>query len=315
MKRLLTALGLAAALLAGCGSEPDTPTPTTRVQYRELPPTLHFDQSPLTRLNELRALAQVPSAEENTALSAACLQHASWILRNGVLQHGEAPNTPGYSSNGDRAGQQSNLSASQGADTTLSQHIDSIMVAPFHGLGFIDPLVKSFGLGYLRDPYSNTPLRSAGVVDIIGDRLANLPPGVRYPILWPAPGQTLPFNGFDGLEFPNPVPLASPPFGCPLFIQTGRFDNPPHVTAYTLLRDDGEPQSCFEIDETTYLNSNSQEQALGRAVLRGRNAIILIPRSPLLPGRTYTASVINQGQMIRWSFSVSPAAYMPTRQG
>lgn len=311
MKRLLPfAL---AALLAGCGAEPDAPAPTANVQYRELPPTLHFDQTPLARLNELRALAQVPPVAENTALSAACLQHARWILRNGVLQHGEAPNTAGYTVQGDRAGQQSNLSASQDPDTPLAQHIDSIMVAPFHGLGFLDPLVQSFGLGYLRDPYSTTPLRSAGVIDIIGDRLPSPPEEVKYPILWPAPGQTLPFTGFDGLEYPNPVPLASPPFGCPLIIQTGRFDNPPHVTAYTLLRDDGEPQSCFEIDETTYLNSNSQEQALGRSVLRGRNAIILIPRSPLVPGRGYTASVTNHGELIRWSFTVSAAGYIPKR--
>lgn len=312
MRRLLP-LALA-ALLAGCGSEPDAPVPTSSgVQYRELPPALTFDQSPLTRLNELRALAQVPPVGENAALSAGCLQHASWILRNGLLQHGEPANTLGYTVQGDRAGQQSNLSASQDADTVLSEHIDSIMVAPFHGLGFIDPLVRGFGLGYLRDAHSNTSLRSAGVIDIIGDRRANLPEGVAYPILWPAPGQTLPFTGFDGLEYPNPVPLASPPFGCPLIIQTGRFDNPPHVTAYTLQRDDGEPQGCFEIDENTYLNSDAQEQALGRSVLRGRNAIILIPRSPLVPGRSYTASVTNHGELIRWSFSVSPSGYMPGR--
>jgi len=311
-KTVLTAL-LLVGLLAGCGVEPDAPA-ATPVQYRELPPTLRFDdRTPLARLNELRALAAVPAVPENSALSAACLQHASWILRNGVLQHGEAPATPGYTVQGDRAGQQSNLSASQDPDTSMTAHIDSIMVAPFHGLGFIDPLVRGFGLGYLRDPHSLTPLRSASVVDVIGDRATSLPEGVSYPILWPAPGQTLPFTGFDGLEYPNPVPLAKPPFGCPLIVQTGRFDKAPRVTSWTLLRDDGEPLSCFEIDETTYLNSNSQEQALGRSVLRGRNAIILIPRSPLVPGRSYTASLINHGELIRWSFNVSPSGYIPER--
>ncbi|MBW1713559.1 MAG: hypothetical protein JRJ59_10465, partial [Deltaproteobacteria bacterium] len=49
-------------------------------------------------------------------------------------------------------------------------------------------------------------------------------------------------------------------------------------------------------------------QYLGRVVLDMRDAAVLIPRDPLIPGATYTVSITANGQPYTWSFTVSETA-------
>ena len=55
--------------------------------------------------------------------------------------------------------------------------------------------------------------------------------------------------------------------------------------------------------ESTYRNPDGNLQARGRAVLDTRDAIVLIPRYPLVAGATYTVSLTANGQFYQWSFT------------
>ncbi len=76
------------------------------------------------------------------------------------------------------------------------------------------------------------------------------------------------------------------------------------VTGHSFRRGATELEHCI-FDETTYTNSNPTLQALGRANLNARDAIVLIPKAALVAGNSYTASVIVNGQEITWTFSVA----------
>jgi hypothetical protein len=53
-------------------------------------------------------------------------------------------------------------------------------------------------------------------------------------------------------------------------------------------------------DETTY--SGGQQ---GIDVLGLRDAIVLIPYAPLVPGNTYTVSITDRGKAYTWSFTIA----------
>jgi hypothetical protein len=67
-------------------------------------------------------------------------------------------------------------------------------------------------------------------------------------------------------------------------------------------------------DETTYGNADRVQQQLGRSILGARDAIVLVPRSPLSTGETYTASITADGHQYTWSFGVGEIARARPRQ-
>ena len=81
----------------------------------------------------------------------------------------------------------------------------------------------------------------------------------------------------------------------------------PNVTAHSITSGGSATEHCV-FDETNYTNPDSNQQSLGRAVLGGRDAIVLIPRQPLTPGATYRVSLTVNGTVHRWSFTVSKTA-------
>ena len=94
------------------------------------------------------------------------------------------------------------------------------------------------------------------------------------------------------------------PTGPPIYLLTGLGTTPPNVTNVSLLKN-GAVQSGVVFDETNYTNSNASAQQAGRTILSARNTIIVMPRSPLTAGN-YQVAVTNRGQVISWSFNVSP---------
>jgi hypothetical protein len=77
----------------------------------------------------------------------------------------------------------------------------------------------------------------------------------------------------------------------------------PNVTASSFRRGSTDLEFCI-FDETNYVNSNSSYQDLGRNVLGGRDAIVIMPRDPLTVGETYSASITSNGETYIWSFTV-----------
>jgi hypothetical protein len=109
---------------------------------------------------------------------------------------------------------------------------------------------------------------------------------------------------------PNPLiscPGYSTPTGLPITLQLGAGNVSPSVTAHSLTTD-GSPLEHCTFNETNYTNPDGSMQSLGRSVLNSRDAVVIIPRSPLTPGKTYLVSVTSNGQTYSWSFSVSAAA-------
>jgi len=177
----------------------------------------------------------------------------------------------------------------------------------------LDPLLRNSGFGHVNNTtLTGFVIRSATAIDTSSDRPFTLPAGSAYPFLWPAEGKTLDILNFTGREYPDPLagfPGVTGPTGCPLYLIRGSGSTVPAVTAFSLTRAGVGAQEVLEIDETNYTHPTDPDaQSLGRLILKARNAIVLIPRAPLVPGASYTASVTTNGTTFTWTFSVSPSA-------
>jgi hypothetical protein len=49
-------------------------------------------------------------------------------------------------------------------------------------------------------------------------------------------------------------------------------------------------------------------QWTGRVVLNNRDAVVIMPRDPLVGGRSYTVEVVTASGTVTWSFGVTPDA-------
>jgi hypothetical protein len=87
-------------------------------------------------------------------------------------------------------------------------------------------------------------------------------------------------------------------------LQIGKGDLTPGVTGTALTQGDKQLPHC-EIDETNYFNPDGRFQKSGRRIIGERDAIILIPQSPLEPDKTYTVRVDVNGASYTWSFSTA----------
>ncbi len=244
----------------------------------------------LVRFNQLRALAGLAPVTENTDWSYGCMLHSKYMCYEG-LTHYEDLDSPWYTPEGAAAGQSSNCF--WGATGVTA--IDGWMSAPFHGLGMVDPRLAVTGYG----DYGN-----CSALDVIRG-LGSLPPGTVYPIFWPGPGSVSPLTQYWGAEWPNPLtgtPGYTAPSGLPLIIQ---FASTPVVTETHFHKGTQELQHAY-FTETTYTNPDPSSQSLGRAVLAGRHAVILIPRYPLEKGATYTVELTVNGSTHSCTFSTAP---------
>jgi len=56
------------------------------------------------------------------------------------------------------------------------------------------------------------------------------------------------------------------------------------------------------IDESRYVGPDGYQQQSGRAILDQRDAVIILPASPMQVGETYTVSIDVSGSNYTWSF-------------
>ncbi len=289
---------------SGTGPTP-TPTPTPTPNPTPTPaPTPTPISAGLQLLNSLRSQANLPGVTEIASLTNGCNLHANWQILNNVLQQGETPGTPGYTQEGDLAGQQSNLAVAN-TQTTIQQDINGLMTAPFHGLLFLDPLWRGTGIGHANSATAN--IKGSSAINVLGDRHATLPSGITFPIMWPANGSTINLTSYSGGDSPDPLsnfPQITAPTGPPIYVLTGLGNTPPNVTAVSLFKS-GTQLNGVVFDQTNYTNSNAAAQQAGRAVLAQRNTVVILPRAPFTAG-TYQCSLTNNGQTFSWTFNVSP---------
>jgi hypothetical protein len=69
----------------------------------------------------------------------------------------------------------------------------------------------------------------------------------------------------------------------------------------------GSPVQICHYNETNYVHPNPGTQSNGRLILNGRDAIVIMPRNPLVAGTVYTASITANGQTTTWTFSATAA--------
>ena len=168
------------------------------------------------------------------------------------------------------------LSGSTGM--TDSGALELWLLGPFHAVGMLDPELQQVGFGSYRET------RMAAALDVLRGKAA-VPGSVIFPIRWPGSGATVGLASFGGGESPNPLASCSgytAPTGLPVILQIGTGSQTPNVTAHSFKRGSTSLEHCI-FDETSYSNPNGADQGTGRSVLGSRDAIVLIPRSPLAP--------------------------------
>ncbi len=286
---------------------PATPTPTTTPTPLPTPTPTATPQPGLEWLdyvNQFRALANLPHLTENPTWSAGGVLHGRYMVKNDVITHAEDPTNPWYTAEGDAAGRNGNVAVSSSVNTSDRFAIDLWMTGPFHAIGIIDPQLSQTGFGSYREAIG--AWRMGATLDVLRG-LGALPPGTTFPIFFPKEGGQMWLTRYNGNEAPDPLtscPGYSAPSGPPVMLQLGSGNVTPNVTASSFLRD-GQPLEHCIFDETNYVNNNGSLQSLGRSVLNGRDAIVIMPRSPLVSGSTYTASVTTNGNTYTWSFTVT----------
>jgi hypothetical protein len=85
-------------------------------------------------------------------------------------------------------------------------------------------------------------------------------------------------------------------------LQIGSGEITPNVTDTSLKQGNTDLEHCV-IDETNYINPISSTQNTGRWILNTRDAIIIMPKDPLEPDKTYSVSITSNGIPYQWSFA------------
>ena len=261
----------------------------------------------LVLVNEYRAMAQLPPVSEDTYLSRGDWLHARYTVKNDLVSHSEDPNNPWYTPEGLLAAQSSNITSHYRSDASDQYAVDSWMQAPFHAVGILDPRLQRVGYGAYHE--EDGGIQMAAALDVLRGRVWNAPSSVVFPVKWPSDDTVVPLARHEGEE-PDPLtscPGYQRPSGLPIILQIGTGYNTPNVTASSLMQGNTALDHCI-FDETNYYNPEPSRQDSVRRTLQNRNAIILIPRNPLVLGMRYTVSITVNGRTYTWSFKVSDSA-------
>jgi hypothetical protein len=227
------------------------------------------------------------------------------MVRHDRIEHTQDGWRRGATRVGAAAAGASNLAGSTRDDEPDWWAVDIWMQAPFHALGILDPALTRVGFGIHRARGGR--IQTAAGLDVLRGR-AHPEAAVHYPILWPGNGASVPLTQHES-EYPDPLascPGYAAPSGLPLIVQLGSGGKVPHVLGSYVGDDAGALEHCT-FAETTYVNGNSDAQALGRAILAARDAIVIVPRAPLRRGLTYRVILeVAAERRIDWRFSTAP---------
>jgi hypothetical protein len=168
----------------------------------------------------------------------------------------------------------------------------------------LDPALHEAGFGSYRESIGTW--RMGAAMDVLRG-LGGLPPGLTFPVYFPGDGTHMPLLSHSG-ESPSPLtscPGYAQPSGPPIMLQIGDGGQTPNVTATSLLENGAAREHCV-FDETNYTNPNGGQQSLGRSILNSRDAVVIMPRAPLVSGAEYTVSITTNGSTYTWSFTATP---------
>ena len=145
--------------------------------------------------------------------------------------------------------------------------------------------------------------RMAASLDIYGAaREWNKKAGQPY--TWPGDGSVVPVRSHIN-EWPSPTTHCPGHRGLPVI---AFFETSVNVTNHTFTTGDQQPVDHCVFDGTDYKNPDGNARNLGRSILGGANAVVLMPDEPLLPGEQYCFSVTSRGVTTDACFTVDPNA-------
>ena len=262
----------------------------------DTPPPIPASANWQTTVNFYRAMAGLAGVGENTSWSTGGVNHSKYMAENDVITHAETMGNPYYTSDGDAAGQNGNVALFFGFPTVSCPErtiVELWIAGPFHAVGIVDPKLVTSGFGRYISVDNNPGTRCGGTLDVLRGLTGTAP---STPVFFPGNGTTTPLLSYTGNEQPDPLtscPGYTAPSGPPILLQ---LPAPPGASTVTLKDNNVVVQNC-SFDGNTYTNPNGGLQATGRAVLAGRNAIAIMPRSPLTSGHTYSVEVNVAGSL------------------
>jgi hypothetical protein len=215
--------------------------------------------------------------------------------------HTENPASPYYTVAGAKEAASSNLFYGE-VGFTPRDFIDGWLSAPFHAVGILRPELRLVAFAYSKSS------GDAGLDVINGlDYAQPLP---KAPVSFPGPGAPTDLSTFRG-ESPDPLATCgwqklTEAVGVPLVVLlprppapglTARLDRPGGVT-----ETDANGGLCV-VDSNTFVPSDPLYGPTAIDILKGDNAVFLVPRAPLTPG-TYTVSLRQPGRPeVGWQFT------------
>jgi hypothetical protein len=255
----------------------------------------------LDRLNYYRGAAGLAPVGEDGSLDAGAAAHARYMVLNSIVAHFETPGNPGYTPAGAAAAAASDLIGFswQASD---AEAIDGLLEGPFHALSMLDPALQRVGYASYRQ--SGTAIQM-GADLYFGAGWGQSTGG--GPMMWPANGSRFPLHSMVQQEIPNPLtscPGYGSPAGFPIMLALGAGGPTPSVSGHSLTQNGAPIEHCV-FDGTSYVNPDGGSQSVGRAILSGSNAIVVLPRNPLSAGSTYRVSITTNGRTYAWSFTAS----------
>ncbi len=267
--------------------------------------TINASSSELQTINTYRAVAGLPAVTSNSTWEAGNISHARYLVKNNALLHTESTTNAWYSLEGASAGQSSLLLGAIGSGLSDTKVIDKWISGPFHALGILDPRLTQVGYGAYRESMGNGGYQLAAGLDVYRgiDYFAT----PTYPVFYPSNGATSSAARYSGGETPDPLSACAgytTPSGPPIIVQFGSGATRVNVTASSFSQGATSLTHCV-YTETSYTNSDAQQQAQGRSILGSHDAVVLIPRNILSVGQTYTVMLTVNGTVYNWSFTVA----------
>lgn len=226
------------------------------------------------------------------------------MVKTDFVSHSQDSSSPWYSQDGLRAARSGNIAATSWFNAPPEWAIDYWISAPFHALPMLDPQLQSVGFGWYRE--QDGGIVFAANMDILNG-LDQAFSDVTFPLMFPRDGGVADVRQSVLYEFPDPLtacPGFVKPTGPPIILQVGTGSGTPVIGGSSFRLGETALDHCT-FGEATYVNPDAAAQHNARRVLDVRDAIVLIPRNPLIPGQSYTASITVDGQRVTWSFTAA----------
>ena len=234
---------------------------------------------------------------------------ASYLTGQYQSRHTENPASPYYTAAGAKEGSRSDLYPGK-TDFTPRDFIDGWLRAPFHAIGILRPDVTTVA-------FASDSAGYAGLDVISGVNFAS----DTRTVLFPGPGMTTDLTEYTG-EDPDPLKTcgwqATGTSGLPLIALLPQTPSPQLTASLQPVGGAAETPASGDlciVDEYDYVSPDPVYGPTGAEILKGDNAVFLIPKAPLTKG-TYKAVISAPGQApISWSFNVlAPSPGQPTVQ-